>query len=78
MVNTKTTSKIDYFYLAAIGILLIPKNYFLMQGIISDSGKSDLGLGIFVNVLLIVVVSLSILFGALKRNFGSVIKPVTP
>lgn len=78
LVNENPSYKSDYLYLAAIGVILIPKNYFLLQGVISDSGYSDLGLGIFVNVILLVAMSLSILVGALKRNLTSGTKPVIP
>jgi hypothetical protein len=78
LVNEDSSSRSDYLYLAAIGMLLIPKNYFLLQGIFSDSGHSDLSTGIFVNVFLLVAVSLSIVVGAIRRGITSRTKPVIP
>lgn len=68
LVNDDSTKKVDFIYLAAIGLLLIPKNYFLMKGVFSDAGAFDLSTGIFVNVFLLVAVSFSILTSVLKRN----------
>jgi hypothetical protein len=78
LVNENSSSRIDYLYLAAIGVLLIPKNYFLLQDVVSDSGRSDLSTGIFVNVLLLIVVSLSIVVGAIRRGITSGTKLVIP
>lgn len=78
LVNDDTTTRIDYIYLAAIALLLIPKNYFLFQGIYSDSGHQDLGIGIFINVFLLSAVSISIVINALKRSLASPPKPIIP
>jgi hypothetical protein len=71
LINEDSYSRSDYLYLAAIGVLLIPKNYFLLEGILSDSNRSDLSTGIFVNVFLMVAVSLSIVVDAIKRGITS-------
>lgn len=68
LVNDGSTSNFDYIYLAAIGLLLVPKNYFMIQGIVSDSGYQDLSLGNFANIFIMLIASFSILVTALKRN----------
>jgi hypothetical protein len=58
----------DIFYLISFGLLMIPKNYIYFPKVMSDSGTSDIGIAVMINILVMVFMSLWIILTG-SRNF---------
>jgi len=50
-INSRTESSRSIVYSLLFALLLIPKNYYYFQGFYSDSGFSDIGKGMVLNIL---------------------------
>lgn len=51
----------DTFYAVMFGLLLIPKDYYFFKKIISDSGVSDISIGVVANIIFLLIMTLSII-----------------
>lgn len=60
-INSKESNKLDPFYLLMFGLLLIPKNYFFFNKIVSDAGVSDISMAVPANIIIMLVTSLVII-----------------
>jgi hypothetical protein len=71
-INTEKKSKLDYFYILMFGLLLIPKNYFYLSRIVSDSltrtgNAHDITMAVPINILILIISSLVIMVSSLLR-----------
>jgi hypothetical protein len=60
-VNSKEHTKLDLFYAIVFASLLIPKDYYLLPGIVSDSGDGDISISVVFNVVIVLVMMLVII-----------------
>ena len=53
-INSDKKSRFDLFYVIMFGLLLIPKDYYQFSRIVSDSGCSDIGIAVVLNIFIII------------------------
>ncbi|MCX7927320.1 MAG: DUF2029 domain-containing protein [Candidatus Omnitrophica bacterium] len=53
--STEKKNRFEIFYLICFGLLLIPKDYYLFKSFISDSGYSDISIGMILNILILIL-----------------------
>ncbi len=56
------------WYIILFGLLLIPKAYYIFDGLISDSGLSDISISIVISPLLLLTFTILLLYEGLKIN----------
>lgn len=61
--NTKEYSKFDMLYSLFFGVLLIPKNYFIISG--------DVNISVFLNPVIIIIPVILIFYEAITKNNGN-------
>lgn len=74
-VNSKETSRLDIFYLISFAILLIPKNYFFLQNVVSDASKShDISLAVTTNISVLLMLVVTIMTPGIIARIKFIIK----
>jgi hypothetical protein len=66
-INSANRDKLELFYIVMFGLLLIPKDYYIFPGIISDSGKSDVSIAVVLNILIMLIMMTAIIADGLKK-----------
>lgn len=61
-INYEKEHQTDRFYCAFFGLLLIPKDYFMLSKIVSDGRTNDISVSIFMNPMFMVCISVLIVF----------------
>lgn len=67
LMNAPRQGKEDCFYVWMMALLLIPKTYYYLPGILSGSNSADISVGIFINPLIMIVVSTVIIVTGLRQ-----------
>jgi dolichol-phosphate mannosyltransferase len=68
--NIDRRPHLDIAYLIVFGLLLIPKSYFFLTKIVSDSGTSDISIAVILNPLLMILIC-TMIVGSGIRNWLS-------
>ena len=69
-INTEHRSRLDILYLIIFALLLIPKDYYYLADVQSETdGIHDISIAVMINVLLMVVMSILIMINGIKRFF---------
>jgi ABC-type multidrug transport system permease subunit len=55
-------------YAIAFGLLLIPKDYYYLPNIVSDSGAKDISIAVLLNPLIMIAMMCMIIISGLKSN----------
>jgi hypothetical protein len=66
-VNSTEQSRADTIYALLFGLLLIPKDYYLFPGTISDAGVHDISIAVFLNPAIMLLMSSMIVASGLGR-----------
>ena len=66
--NNKVDNK-DLFYVLMFSFLLIPKNYYYLNNIISDSGANDISISILLNPMIMMTFSAIIILERLSKSY---------
>jgi len=67
--DKKTISKADIFYLLMFGVLLIPKNFFFLQNLTSDTVYyHDTSISVVINFIVMISMALVIVISGLVKN----------
>ncbi len=66
-INTPRSSRLDGLYIALFGLLLIPKDYYLLSKVISDSGVADISISVIINDIVLITMLLLIMGTGLKN-----------
>jgi len=77
-VNNETKTKLDLFYLLALVLLLIPKDYWYLQGFLTDSGKADYSINNTINTSILVIMTVVIMASGLNVRIRKNVKPALP
>ena len=67
-------SHLDIFYLLMFGLLMIPKDYIHFYNVISDSGTNDISISVMINILLMILMSISIIVGGLREPIKKLVE----
>lgn len=68
-INCQNSSKSDLPYLLMFGLLLIPKDYYFFQGVISENGIKEISISVVINMLTMIFMALAIVTsGLIKWN----------
>ncbi len=67
-IHEESVQKTDYFYAVLFGLLLIPKDYYFFQKVVSDSGTSDISIAVPLNALIMLVMIVSIIMTGLRKT----------
>jgi len=65
-VNSTEQSRADTIYALLFGLLLIPKDYYVFPGIISDAGVHDISISVFLNPAIMLLMSSMIIVSGLR------------
>ena len=60
-IHSKEHTKLDLFYAIMFALLLIPKDYYFLPGVISDSGAGETSISVVFNVVIMLVMMLVII-----------------
>lgn len=66
-VNSGKKSRLDFFYALMFAFLLIPKDYYLLKSVISDSGTYDISIAVILNPIIMLVMMVVILVSGMKN-----------
>jgi hypothetical protein len=66
-IKSKEESTSQIFYAISFALLMIPKNYYYFEGFMSE-GKSDISIGMVINILVILLMTVSILREGFART----------
>jgi hypothetical protein len=79
-INNKKASRLDLIYLISFGILLIPKDYYYFQKVITDAPESpnDVSISVVINILTIIITSLIIIINGLTECISRLRKSIHP
>jgi len=64
--NARAKSRADVFYALAFGLLLIPKDYYLLSDIMSDALTYDISIAVLLNPIIMLVVGVLIISEGLR------------
>ncbi|MEA5115130.1 MAG: glycosyltransferase family 87 protein [Geobacteraceae bacterium] len=67
-INEKNSDKFDITYSILFALLLIPKDYRMLRGIVSDAGTSDISIAVVINILILVIMSIVIIVRGISKN----------
>jgi hypothetical protein len=65
-INNEKRSKLDSLYCVMFGLLLIPKDYYMLKRIVSDLGVGDISIAVLINPLIMMLISGMIIITGLK------------
>lgn len=68
--NASKSSQLDWVYIALFGLLLIPKDYYLLGNVISDAGVSDISISVIINFIVLIAM-MSLIIGTGLKNWIS-------
>lgn len=66
-IQSEKKSRGDFFYALMFALLLIPKDYYLLPHILSDSGTSDISIAVLLNPLIMLAMMGAIIVSGLKN-----------
>ena len=66
-INAPKPSRLDWVYIVLFGLLLIPKDYFLLSKVISDAGVADISISVIINHFVMITMLLLIMGTGLKN-----------
>ncbi len=72
---TDPPTRHDRVYWIAFGLLLIPKAYFLLPDIQSDSGTTDISIGVPLNILILLILTAHIILTGIRTRKETPISP---
>ncbi len=67
-INSKKETRLDLFYLISFGLLMIPKDYYILEKIVSDAGH-DISISVPLNILILTAMMLVIAYTGLREHF---------
>ena len=73
-VNASQGKKYDLFYTIMFSLLMIPKDYYLLYSVLSDSGKYDISVGVLINPMIMIVMMFFIIITGIKSTSRITIK----
>jgi len=68
--NASSHSRLDWVYIVLFGLLLIPKDYYLLSKVISDAGVADISISVIINFVILVALLLLIISTGLKNRIS--------
>lgn len=71
---TDDYSRLDYFYLLGFGLLMIPKDYYYLPHILSDSLTHDISISVMINIGLMILMSALIVWSGLGKSGSTYMK----
>jgi hypothetical protein len=72
-VTSASRSRLDHLFVVQSGLLLIPKDYYYFSQVISDAlGANDISIAVPGNITIMVLMSLMIVIGGMRRRHGGV------
>jgi len=74
--NASKRSRLDWVYIALFGLLLIPKDYYLLRSVISDGGASDISISVIINFIVLIAMLLLIIGTGLKNWISAQKEPL--
>lgn len=72
--NAPKSDRLDWVYVILFGLLLIPKDYYLLSKVVSDAGVSDISISVIINQLVMITMLLLIIGTGLKNWISPVKK----
>lgn len=66
-INVSKPNRLDKVYIVLFGLLLIPKDYYLLSKVISDSGVSDISISVIINDMALIIMLFLIIGSGLKK-----------
>jgi hypothetical protein len=68
--DAKEKTRLDYVYLILFSILLIPKDYMILQGIVSDAGMSDISISVVINPVILITIMTLIMVTGIREYYN--------
>jgi hypothetical protein len=66
-INAPKPDRLDWVYVILFGLLLIPKDYYLLSKVFSDAGVADISISMIVNYIVLIAMLLLIIATGLKN-----------
>ncbi len=60
-INSSKQSRLDWTYLIMFGLLLIPKDYYILPKVLSDGG-ADISVSVIINILILMIMPIVIMY----------------
>ena len=69
-INAPRPDRLDWIYISLFGLLLIPKDYYLLSRVISDAGVADISISVIINYIALITMLLLIIGTGLKNRIS--------
>jgi hypothetical protein len=66
-INAPRPSRLDWLYIVLFGLLLIPKDYYLLSKVFSEGGTADISISVIINHIVLIIMLLLIIGTGLKN-----------